>query len=125
MGKQRKQVRASLKYARHAFAPEDLLNFVATSVFTREWEKLGLDDEHDLCALQLMIMANPKGPPVVTGTDGLRKLRFAPVKWNTGTSGGARVCYVYFEDFGIVLLVVAYDKHARDDLSDPEKKAVR
>jgi hypothetical protein len=70
-------------------------------------------------------MCSPKTPPVIPGTGGLRKLRFAPAKWGTGKSGAARVCYVYFEEYGIVLLVYVYDKRQQDNLSDTEKKVIR
>jgi len=102
-----------------------LLHFIETTVFTKAWDDLGLDDEEDLMALQLAIMSQPETAPIMPGTGGLRKLRFAPARWNTGVSGAARVCYVYFEDYGIVLLVYVYDKHQKDDLSDAEKRAIR
>ncbi len=121
----RKESRVTLTYPKHAFSPEDLLHFVELTEFTQAWDSLGLDDEDDLLALQLMIMTAPKKAPVIKGTGGLRKLRFAPAKWNTGVSGAARVCYVYFEEFGIVLLVIAYSKGEADDLSDAGKRAIR
>jgi hypothetical protein len=42
-----------------------------------------------------------------------------------GKSGGNRVCYVYFEEYSVVLLVLAYPKNEKDDLSDAEKKAIK
>jgi hypothetical protein len=57
--------------------PDDLLNFVELSSFTRTWDELGLPEE-ELGELQLRILANPKGHPVLRGTDGLRKMRYAP-----------------------------------------------
>jgi hypothetical protein len=116
---------AVLRYPKHVLSPEDLLHFIESTVFTRAWDELGLDDEDDLMALQLLIMSQPKAAPVIPGTGGLRKLRFAPARWNTGSSGGARVCYVYFEEQGIVYLVHVYDKHQKDDLSDAEKRVIR
>jgi hypothetical protein len=116
---------AGLRYPRHALSPEDLLHFIEATAFTAAWDRLGLDDEDDLMALQLLIMSQPKAPPVIQGTGGLRKLRFAPVRWNTGVSGAARVCYVYFEEYGIIYLVYVYDKRSKDNLSDAEKKVIR
>lgn len=116
---------AALQYPKHVISPEDLLHFVESTVFTAAWDELGLNDEDDLMALQLLIMSQPKAAPVITGTGGLRKLRFAPARWNTGKSGVARVCYVYFEEYGIVFLVYIYDKHQKDNLSDAEKKVIR
>jgi hypothetical protein len=106
-------------------APEDLLHFIETHAFTRAWDKtLGLDDP-DLLQLQLAIMENPKAGDVVQGSGGLRKLRFAPALGARGKSGALRVCYVHFEEYGIVLLVSAYAKNQQDDLSDAEIVDIR
>lgn len=117
--------RIKLHYPKHALSPEDLLHFVETTTFTNAWEDLGLDDENDLTALQLLIMCSPTAQPVVPGTGGLRKLRFVPPKATIGKRGGCRVCYVYFEEYWVVLLVHVYDKHAKDNLSEAEKRIVR
>jgi len=123
--KGRQQRRIVLSYPGHLCPPEDLLHFVESTEFTSAWKSLGLDDEDDLLGLQLAVMAAPKRPPVVQGTDGLRKLRFAPRKWGVGKRGAVRVCYVYFAEFGIVYLVVAYGKNERDDLTPAERAAIR
>lgn len=104
--------------------PEDLLNFVETRVFTREWKDLGLSDD-DLFALQIMIMGDPKGSPLIAGTGGLRKRRFSPPRWWRGKRGALRVCYVYFEQYAIVLLVVVYAKGEKDSLSAREKRIIK
>jgi hypothetical protein len=93
--------------------------------FTQAWDQMGLDVEDDLLALQLLMMAAAKKARVIPGTGGLWKMRFAPASWIVGSSGAARVCYVYFEDFGIVLWVIAYSKSETDDLSDAGKVTIR
>lgn len=123
-GSKSSRKRAVLNYLGHQFKPEDLLDFIELLPFTRRWKDLGLDDEDDLTALQLMIMVNPKAGDVVTGTHGLRKIRFAPAEWISGKSGSARVLYVYFEEFGIVLLCLVYAKSEVDTISDKVKKAL-
>ncbi len=112
------------EYSEHRLDPEDLLHFVEMPEFTKAWEELGLDDERDLLALQLLLMAAPKKAPVIKGTGGLRKLRIAPEKWRRGKSGGARVCYVYFEEFHLVLLVLIYAKNEVDTLSNALKREI-
>jgi hypothetical protein len=114
-----------LRYPRHTIDPQDLLQFVELRQFSDRWARLGLDDEGDLFALQLFIMANPKGAPVIEGTGGLRKMRFAPAKWNIGKRGAARICFAYFEEHGLVLLVTAYDHKEKDNLSSAEKKGIK
>lgn len=98
--------------------------FIELRPFTTGWQDLRLDDD-DLQALQNLIMLNPQGHPVVQGTGGLRKLRFAPLRWKTGKSGAVRIGYVYLQEHGVVLLVIAYSKNEKDDLAPAEKKAIR
>ena len=109
---------------RHRIKPEDVVIFVELDDFTNDWQKLRLSDD-DLHALQLEIMEKPKGAPVVPGTGGLRKIRFAAAQSGRGKSGASRVCYVYFEEYAIVLLVLAHPKNEKDDLSHADKKAIK
>lgn len=55
----------------------------------------------------------------------MRKLRFRPPGSNRGKSGSHRVCYVYYEDYGIVYLITAYPKSQKDTLTAGEKNAIR
>jgi hypothetical protein len=113
---------SALERPPRAFKPADLLDFIELPAFTRKWEQLGLDDEGDLSALQLQIMAGPKDAPVIQGTRGIRKMRFAPQRWNVGKSSAVRVLYVHFGECGIVLLCLTYSKGEADDISDGTKK---
>jgi hypothetical protein len=101
-----------------------LLTFIEMHGFSDDWKSLRLGDEA-LFALQAAILNAPKGGNVIAGTGGLRKLRFAPPEWKAGKRGAVRVCYVYLEPFGIVLLVVAYGKNRKDDLTGREKRVIR
>jgi hypothetical protein len=121
-GKKRKM--AKEPHRRHRIRPEDVVVFVELDGFTDDWRGMKLLDD-DLHALQLAIMAKPKGAPVIEGTSRLRKIRYAPLRSGKGKSGGNRVCYVYFEEYSVVLLVLAYPKNEKDDLSDAEKKAIK
>ena len=105
-------------------SPEDLLTFIELEGFTRGWKKLGLTDE-DVMAIQMFIMASPKGAPVVPRAGKLRKARFAPERWNVGKSGAARICYAYFEEFSVVLLVAIYAKARKDDLTQEERRKIK
>ena len=111
--------------AQHEIRPEDFLHFVQLDEFADDWESLGFDIEHDLWALEILIMANPEHGAVIPGTGGLRKLRFGKEHDRLGKRKGVRVCYVYFKEHWTVLLVVAYGKHEKDDLSETEKKDIR
>lgn len=72
-----------------------------------------------------MILTDPEGAPVVAGTGGLRKLRFAPASWAVGKRGALRVCYVYFRRHGLVALVLAYEKKSQENLSSLEKRQIK
>jgi len=108
----------------HPFDPEDLLRFIELKPFAAGWKELRLDDD-DLLALQTAIMLNPRAHPVVTETGGLRKMRFAPPRWKRGKRGAVRVCYVFLQDYGTVLLVIVYPKGEKDTLTRDEKKQIR
>ena len=69
-------------------------------------------------------MHAPEASPVIKGTGGLRKLRFAPMRWQIGKSGAIRVCYVYFKPQWTVLLVMAYGKNRKDTLTAAEKSGI-
>ena len=97
--------------------------FVAIGPFDHRWEALGLDDD-DLRALEIVIQASPDRAPLVRGTGGLRKIRFAPPGSGRGKSGSFRVGYAHFPDPGIVLLLQVWAKNEKSDLSGAECNAV-
>lgn len=84
---------------------------------------MGLD-EKDRNALQLLIMVNPDAP-IIVGTGGLRKMRFSSNRWNVGKRKGARVCYAYYREYSVVLLMSIYLKGRKEDLTDAEKVQIR
>jgi mRNA-degrading endonuclease RelE of RelBE toxin-antitoxin system len=69
------------------------------------------------------VMMNPKGPPVVAGTGGLRKIRFA--KKGHGKSSGYRVGYVYFEEYGTIGLLAVYSKSDQADIPPAQRLAIK
>jgi hypothetical protein len=103
---------------------KDLPGFLETPRFTQSWQHFGLTDA-DLHALQVTIMERPTRFPVVSGTAGLRKVRFAPESKPVGKRGGLRVCYVHFARFGVILLVLVYAKTSQQDIAPAEKKSIR
>jgi hypothetical protein len=105
--------------------PEDLLHFVELDEFSDDWKQLGLDLENDLWDLQIDIMSSPDAAPVISGTGGLRKMRFAPQEWHSGKSGAVRVCYAYFKPHWTVLLVMAYGKGRKETLTAEEKRGIK
>jgi hypothetical protein len=103
-----------------------LPRFVEHVSFTGDWQRNDLTDE-DLRALQSLIMAswnNPRLAPLVQGTGGLRKLRFAPVGRASGKRGAFRVYFAPFPDHGIVLLAALFGKNERSDLTAAERQEI-
>ena len=100
---------------------ERWLQFVELTPFARRRDELRFADE-DLRALEFAILANPAGAPVISGTSGVRKLRYARAKDPRGKSGGFRVLYVYFPAFGIVALVTAYAKNERANIDMADRR---
>jgi hypothetical protein len=102
-----------------AYAPR----FVSIGSFDRRWASLGLGDD-DLRMLEILIQADPNGPPLVKGTGGLRKVRFAHPGSGRGTSGSYRVGYAHFPNPGIILLLEVWAKNEKSDLSQAERNAI-
>ncbi|MDB5356294.1 MAG: hypothetical protein JWN24_2747 [Phycisphaerales bacterium] len=98
--------------------------FVHAAGFSKDWKALRLTDE-DLSALESAIAKQPDIGPVMKGTSGLRKMRFAPPSLHRGKSGSMRVGYVAFEDLETVYLVLIFPKNAKDNLSAEEREYFR
>lgn len=123
MAKGARRAKITLTYPDHLLDPDHLVTFIEAGGFADDWKHLKLSDE-DLWIAQAMIGAHPTGPPVIPGTGGLRKLKFAtPSK--TGHREWFRICYAYFPNAGVVLLIVAYAKSENDDIPAGLKKYFR
>lgn len=101
---------------------KNLLRFIPTSHFLSNWSRHGLT-ENDMIDLEYTIMAAPVSAPVISGTGGLRKLRFSPSRSGRGKSGAFRTCYFYFAADGVVFLVDIYGKNEKADLTKAERNA--
>ncbi len=104
--------------------PQDWLRFVWIDPFPRHVERLKLS-EKDIRALELCIMSGPDLPPVIPGTGGIRKARFITPEAHKGKSGGYRVFYAYFPDFGIVTLHALIAKGEQGNLSKADRNALQ
>ena len=96
--------------------------FITLSVFDKQWASLGLDD-NDLASLQESLLESPRAAPVIQGTGGVRKVRFA--FRNKGKSGSVRVLYVDLENCTVIYLLFAYAKGTKENITEAEKKAVK
>ena len=75
--------------------------------------------------LQLELLANPKKGDTISGTGGLRKLRWADERRGKGKRGGTRIIYYYFDSGDQFWLFLIYDKDDMTDLDNKQKKALK
>ncbi|MER2057100.1 MAG: type II toxin-antitoxin system RelE/ParE family toxin, partial [Clostridia bacterium] len=92
--------------------------FVTLPSFDVKWKSLGLDED-DKCRLEQELLENPKVGPVMKGTGGVRKMRFA--FRDRGKSGSTRVIYVDFEVYEKIFFVDVYQKSDKDNLTKAER----
>ena len=96
--------------------------FVETTVFTKRWIEIGLDDD-DLFALQKYLVKIPSAGDVIPGSGGARKLRFALP--NKGKSSGARIIYVYVVQDEQIHLLLCYTKSKQETLTEIQKQQLK
>jgi hypothetical protein len=114
---------SSIGSAAFRWEPSEWPTFLHLEIFDDEWEALGLGVD-DLQELQGAILAAPGRYPIIRGTEGLRKIRFAPSRGARGKSGAYRVGYVRFPDFGFILLVTVWGKNDKSDLSARDRNGI-
>lgn len=85
--------------------------------FERDWTAAELTEE-ELRALEDELCQYPAAGPVIPGTGGLRKIRWALP--GRGKSGGIRVVYVDFVCFEKIYFIAAYTKSEKGNLSKKE-----
>jgi mRNA-degrading endonuclease RelE of RelBE toxin-antitoxin system len=102
----------------------------ATSRYEKEVRRLLAEPEQ--AALQLAIAADPEAHPIVPGTGGVRKARWA--RQGRGKSGGVRVIYYYWrtiEELAAqvldreVYLLSIYAKNEQSDMTAADRKAAK
>lgn len=94
---------------------------IETPIFTEDVKGLLSEDEYR--ALQNSLAENPDTGDVIQGTGGLRKVRWGAQ--GKGKRGGVRVIYYHLVSAYQIRLILIYQKGAKDDLSEDEKKVLR
>jgi hypothetical protein len=112
----------SAKEAQHENVDKKPITLAETGPFLREAVKLF--SEVELEALKEHVSQFRELGPIIRGTGGLRKLRWATDN-NKGKSHGARVIYYYGHDNMPLYLIAVYAKSQKGDLSEAEKKVVK
>lgn len=96
------------------------IEFIETSMFTRQIKALATDEE--LRSLQTTLIESPNKGDLIQHTGGLRKVRMAT--GNQGKSGSARVIY-FLATAEVIYLIMAYPKSTKDSLTDAEKAELK
>ncbi len=94
------------------------MRFVETPVFTAAIQRY-LDDEQ-YRQLQIALMLRPEQGPVIQGSGGLRKVRWAVA--GSGKRGGLRVIYFWAPADQAFYMLYAYTKSAQGDLTPAQTR---
>lgn len=89
------------------------MRFVETPVFTAALRWLLDDDEYR--RLQIALMFRPEQGPVIKGSGGLRKVRWARTRG--GKRGGARIIYYWAPVEAAFYMLYVYTKSEQGDLT--------
>lgn len=95
--------------------------FIETPTFTRIIASLLSNDEFR--EMQNKLLGEPDAGDLIPHGGGIRKLRWK--KQDTGKSSGIRVIYYWIVDEDQILMLIAYPKSAKDNLSDAETATLR
>jgi hypothetical protein len=79
-------------------------------------------DEHAMRQIEMTIAAAPAIHPMIKGLRGARKARIS--RPGMGKSGGGRAIYYLVPAPEILVMLTAYPKSERDDLSPDQRKAI-
>ena len=94
------------------------MRFVETPVFTKRVKELLADEDYR--ALQVALLLRPEQGPVIKGSGGLRKVRWA--RKGAGKRGGIRVIYYWHPEDQVFYMLFAYEKTAQADLTPQQLK---
>ena len=95
--------------------------FIETPTFTRLITALLDDDEYS--KLQDELVKRPDIGDLIKDGGGIRKFRWK--RAGTGKSGGIRVIYYWVTEGDQLLMLVAYPKSVKDNLTDKETAILR
>lgn len=97
------------------------MKIVRTKRYLKDLKRIrATDAEAD--AIDQLITANPGDGDVIEGLGGVRKLRFK--LRNKGKSGGGRAIYLLMIGDDLAILLTAYAKNEKSDLTPADRKAI-
>jgi mRNA-degrading endonuclease RelE of RelBE toxin-antitoxin system len=89
-----------------------VFSFIETRLFTKLVLDYLSDDEYS--RLQEVLMRDPESGPVIPGTGGVRKLRWAAP--GRGKRGGYRVIYYVRRAHGVIWMLTMYPKNVAENI---------
>jgi hypothetical protein len=89
-----------------------MISFVETRLFTRLVQEYLSDDEYS--ALQQALLQDPEAGAVVSGSGGVRKLRWGVA--GRGKRGGLRVIYFLRTRQGQIWMLTIYPKNVAENI---------
>ncbi len=97
------------------------MQFIETSVFTRQVTTLLTDDEYR--QLQIVLESRPDTGAIIQRSGGLRKIRWS--MGARGKRGGVRAIYYWVVAQDQILMLFMYPKNEQDDLTPQQLKVLR
>lgn len=97
------------------------MQFIETSVFTRQVTTLLTDDEYG--QLQVSLSIHPDAGAIIPHSGGLRKIRWSMA--GRGKRGGVRAIYYWVVAEDQILMLFMYPKSEKDDLTPQQLKVLR
>jgi mRNA-degrading endonuclease RelE of RelBE toxin-antitoxin system len=97
------------------------MKFVETPIFTKAAKFAFQDEEYRM--LQTALLLRPEQGPVIPGTGGLRKIRWAGK--GRGKRGGYRVIYYCDNGSDTFYMLYLYPKNEQEDLTPQQAKLLR
>ncbi len=98
--------------------------FVYVENFDQNWKKQGLGAAEQR-ELELQLLTDPGQGDVITGTGGLRKMRFSPESEHQGKSGAYRIIYLDIQTSSHTILLLIYAKNQQGNLKPDQKRALK
>ena len=96
------------------------MKIVQTKRYLKDLKRLGATAD-DIDKLELDIANSPEAGDVIPGLEGVRKIRFSI--GNKGKRGGGRAIYFLMVSDELAVMLFAYAKSEKEDLTNDEKKA--
>ena len=97
------------------------MQFIETSIFTRQVTSLLTDEEYG--QLQVALLSHPDAGAIIPHSGGLRKIRWSMS--GRGKRGGVRAVYYWVVAKDQILMLFIYSKNEKDDLTPQQLKLLR